>query len=648
MKFNAIALVSILLGHLVSCSADRVNQRTPADDERLRSINDEEFDVERSAGGFELLSFPICQAKGLSTGFEFIDSVSVGSSEVKTGDNFGYSDQTKSKIALKVGSHPLKLVPGFRGSTYSEYWLVQIDFNKDGKFSDNETVFKGSSQSAIAAQLVVPSTAINGETYMRVSMQWLKLPTSCMNFKYGEVEDYAVEISGAETPIPPQTTDICHAKGQSTSYEFIDAIAFDSNVFSTGDNKGYFKHPKDLVLSTGEHMLSLTPGFPRSSYNESWSVYVDLDRNRTFSSTEKLFSGVSRLKEALVGKFSIPMDAVGKYPLRVVMQFGSSSVSGCSNVYDGEIEDFTLLVDNSRIPPTATQVPKITPVPPVTPVPPETPVPQVTPITPVTPVPTMTPALKVGKFDAKYFNGNNVVASETVVAPAINYAWGDFKNIPSDNFHAIWSGTLTAIGDQTVNVKLDNGWSTGILTVDGKVVKNWGNGNHVIPVFLTSGDHTVVLEFFNDWHTTSFNASFAVVKPALPAEEMKAKIKALVEGNVKVIYIGAYEPADIKNQVTVTFKSMQPGTPVFLFLGSYHAINWVINSSNVTIRGVAYNSHAPSGNVTVPASVPVFELGSLTSEYKDFTKAKSDIFSIIGRMPDGTTGGYNLGNLTFE
>ncbi|MDE0536627.1 GEVED domain-containing protein [Tenacibaculum sp. L6] len=85
---------------------------------------------------------------------------------------------------------------GFASSSYTEYWAVWIDFNKNGTFESSEKVVSGSSSSAnnLTATVNVPAGASLGTTRMRVSMKYNSAQTACETFSYGEVEDYTVNI----------------------------------------------------------------------------------------------------------------------------------------------------------------------------------------------------------------------------------------------------------------------------------------------------------------------------------------------------------------------------------------------------------------------------------------------------------------------
>ncbi|WP_299678119.1 S8 family serine peptidase [uncultured Tenacibaculum sp.] len=138
-----------------------------------------------------------CASSGNRTQFEWIDNVELGGIANATGAGSGYSDFTSQVGTLARGSSNSMIVSaGFSGQAYTEFWAVWIDFNRNGTFEDSEKVVSGSSSSAnnLSATVDVPSSAVLGQTRMRVSMKYNAAQTACENFADGEVEDYTINI----------------------------------------------------------------------------------------------------------------------------------------------------------------------------------------------------------------------------------------------------------------------------------------------------------------------------------------------------------------------------------------------------------------------------------------------------------------------
>jgi bacillolysin len=143
-----------------------------------------------------------CASKGTIVTDEFIDNVAIGGITNVTAANGGYANFTNLSGNVPYGSNTIVLSVGFRSTTYTEFWGVWIDYNKNGTFeTPDEKVVSGSTSSAtnLSYTFTVPTTALAGPTRMRVSMKYNAAPTACENFQYGEVEDYTVNIG--EAPI---------------------------------------------------------------------------------------------------------------------------------------------------------------------------------------------------------------------------------------------------------------------------------------------------------------------------------------------------------------------------------------------------------------------------------------------------------------
>ncbi len=143
-----------------------------------------------------------CNSQGNNSSYEWISNVQFGSYSNSSGAA-GYTDFTGQTISMDVGSNvAVSLSPGFSGSTYTEYWIVWIDYNKNGDFTDpGEEVYSSISSGTVTGNFDVPA-GVTGNTRMRVSMKWNAWQTSCETFSYGEVEDYTVSFT-TSVPVAP-------------------------------------------------------------------------------------------------------------------------------------------------------------------------------------------------------------------------------------------------------------------------------------------------------------------------------------------------------------------------------------------------------------------------------------------------------------
>ena len=145
-----------------------------------------------------------CASRGNSTADEFINRVQLGTINNLSGNNGGYGNFTNLSTNLVRGtSNTITITPTWTSTVYREGYRVWIDWNRDGDFLDSgEQVVNVTRTNAtpIARSFTVPTTALLGQTRMRVSMKYNASPTSCETFSFGEVEDYTVNVvsSGRE------------------------------------------------------------------------------------------------------------------------------------------------------------------------------------------------------------------------------------------------------------------------------------------------------------------------------------------------------------------------------------------------------------------------------------------------------------------
>lgn len=148
-----------------------------------------------------------CASQGNNSSYEWIDLVALNGMSNATGDDGSYADYTNQVASLPYGSNTINISAGFSGSSYTEYWKIWIDYNKNGIFESSELVVSGSSSSSatLSGTFTVPTSALAGTTRMRVSMKYNAAQTACESFSYGEVEDYTVNIGQSVNAIATTT-----------------------------------------------------------------------------------------------------------------------------------------------------------------------------------------------------------------------------------------------------------------------------------------------------------------------------------------------------------------------------------------------------------------------------------------------------------
>ena len=146
-----------------------------------------------------------CASNGQITSDEYIGRVQLNTIDNATGaSSGGYGDYTSISTDLDINaSYTITITPTWTGTIYNEGYAVWIDYNGDGDFADaGEQVFSkaASKTTPVSGSFTVPAGAKNGPTRMRVSMKYNAIPTACESFRWGEVEDYTVNITTGTPP----------------------------------------------------------------------------------------------------------------------------------------------------------------------------------------------------------------------------------------------------------------------------------------------------------------------------------------------------------------------------------------------------------------------------------------------------------------
>ncbi len=291
-----------------------------------------------------------CISQGINANHEWIAKVAFGSIQNPSGSNAGYGDYTNLSTDLSTGqTYSIVLTPGFAASQYNEYWTVWIDYNRDGDFDDlGELAFDAGegNKSTVTGSIAVPLGVATGSTRMRVAMRYSTAAEPCVNFNYGEVEDYTLNINNNGNTSAPG---YCEAAGNSATAEYIQQVQLGTISNQTGSDSGYGDYTSistDLAAG-GAYPIVLTPGFSGTQYNEYWRVWIDLNQDSNFSNEELVFDAGVPSNNTVSGNIVIPSDATtGITRMRVIMKYNNPANS-CGTFSYGEVEDYTINISGT-------------------------------------------------------------------------------------------------------------------------------------------------------------------------------------------------------------------------------------------------------------------------------------------------------------
>lgn len=103
----------------------------------------------------------------------------------------GYEDFTSITGNVRRGStNPITVTIDNYDNDQTAVW---IDFNQNGVFEESEKTVLSTAASSTGS-IVVPTTAVLGNTRMRVRINYNSAPPACGNTTFGQVEDYTINI----------------------------------------------------------------------------------------------------------------------------------------------------------------------------------------------------------------------------------------------------------------------------------------------------------------------------------------------------------------------------------------------------------------------------------------------------------------------
>ncbi len=293
----------------------------------------------------EVPNLTYCNIKSIDARYEWIEKVQLGSINNLSGNNNGYYFFSNLSTQLDKGqSYDLTLEPGYDGQAYAEYWQVWIDYNQNGEFDNNEIAYDVGTarKGSVYGKIVVPNIAKPGKTRMRVVMHYKEAAAVCGEFKYGEAEDYIVEIVGEDTG--GGILSYCDGRGEKATHEWIAKVEFGLINNPSGSNNGYgdFRSLSTPVEQGKNYPITLTPGYRSSAYAEYFMVWIDYNQDGEFSDEEVAFDPGSAQKSAVNGIINIPPNAVlGSTTMRIAMKYKDPALA-CEKYPYGETEEYTV------------------------------------------------------------------------------------------------------------------------------------------------------------------------------------------------------------------------------------------------------------------------------------------------------------------
>jgi len=154
---------------------------------------------------------------------------------------------------------------------------------------------------------------------------------------------------------PISSGDYCEIEGDFPWHEWIENVNI--NTINFGSRKSKYSDFTNIIttLQAGQNYpIELTTGYSWATFDEYWNVWIDYNTDKTFDSSELVFSGILNAPPngtetgLLSGDIQMPATVNdGQITrMRVAMQRGSFPFA-CGIIPFGEAEDYSILLSNS-------------------------------------------------------------------------------------------------------------------------------------------------------------------------------------------------------------------------------------------------------------------------------------------------------------
>ena len=192
----SISVDSLLLTNLLPCQEYQYRVTTTCPNGTILVTPFDKFTT-KGCGACKDKSY--CEAVSENPTEEWIGSVTIGDvSNNSAASAYTFFDN-KGIIINPLDSLFLSVTPTYSGSSFQDHIRVWLDADQDGDFTNEELIWDpGTTNTEISAKVALPLNTIEGITRLRVILKFVGTsgvePLPCEGIKYGEIEDYCVEI----------------------------------------------------------------------------------------------------------------------------------------------------------------------------------------------------------------------------------------------------------------------------------------------------------------------------------------------------------------------------------------------------------------------------------------------------------------------
>lgn len=215
--------------------------------------------------------------------------------------------------------------------------IPAIQFEVDFK-AESDTTWTSLQTTSNQLSLAPLAACTKYEIRMRTFCEGVETP-------YGPVQNFKTKGCGACLD-----SIYCEMRGETSTYEWIEAVAIGTIDHVSGNNQGYaFIDSLTTRLDTNQiYTITITPGFLFGGSAVRTAAWIDFNQDGLFGPGEQIVN--ENDLNPVTTPFTVPGVPLGETRLRVAMAAFSTMPPGCGNFFYGEVEDYCVQLTSREIP----------------------------------------------------------------------------------------------------------------------------------------------------------------------------------------------------------------------------------------------------------------------------------------------------------
>ncbi len=136
----------------------------------------------------------------------------------------------------------------------------------------------------------------------------------------------------------------CNSQGNNTNFFYIDRVQLNTIDNNNSGAQGYgdFTNMSTTLVNDVTYTITVSPEYTGSSYNVGYRVWIDFDKDGTFSTAERILNRAPTQNASVSASFTVPNTVTnGNTRMRVSMKYNARP-SACETFTYGEVEDYTI------------------------------------------------------------------------------------------------------------------------------------------------------------------------------------------------------------------------------------------------------------------------------------------------------------------